>query len=219
MKGWVKRFERPVILIHWTYAVAFVALVITGIGFEFKTLAFLLGPTARLIHRGAAVLFVFAPLIYLTLTAKSGFRHILEAFHWTGDDLRWIAKAPLHYMLGKGDMPPAGYFNAGQKLNYLVVMLSNVAFTVSGAIMWFGRPQMALAQRDLFRTAATIHEASFFVAASMFALHLYLSLIHPFTKSAITAMLNGYVTRAYAALHHAKWLEEIEKGKAASSKV
>lgn len=210
MKGFVKRFEKPVIIIHWTYAVAFLTLAITGIGFEFKTFAFMMGPVARFLHRAAAVAFIIAPLFYLFATPKSGFLHLKEAFTWRKDDFIWLMKAPLHYMLGKGDMPAAGLFNAGQKLNYLIVTFNTISFTVSGVIMWFGRPALELAQRDIFRWAVIVHEASFFVGFAMFSLHFYLSLIHPFTKQAITAMLNGYVTRSYAAGHHGRWLKEME---------
>lgn len=207
---WVKRFEKPVIIIHWLYAAAFLTLAATGIGFEYKSLAFLMGPTARLLHRGAATVFVVAPLVYLLATPRSGFMHLKDAFTWTRDDFRWLVKAPLHYMLGKGDMPPAGMFNAGQKINYLIVVFTNIAFTTTGVIMWFVRPTLALAQRDLFRWAASVHEASFFIAVSMFALHIYLSLIHPFTKQAITAMLTGYVPLSYARGHHLRWLQQQE---------
>jgi cytochrome b subunit of formate dehydrogenase len=76
--------------------------------------------------------------------------------------------------------------------------------------MWFVRPTLELAQRDIFRWSAIIHQVSFWAAVTMFSLHLYLALIHPFTKSAITAMINGYVTRRYAALHHGRWLTQLE---------
>jgi formate dehydrogenase subunit gamma len=207
----VKRFARPVIFIHWFYAAAFLTLVVTGIGFEFKALSFLLGPTARMLHRGAAIVFVVAPLIYLLLTPGSSWKHLAQAFSWSKDDVRWLVKAPGHYMLGKGVMPPAGFFNAGQKLNYMIVVLTNVAFTITGVVMWFQRPNLALAQRDLFRTSAAIHQGCFFVATAMFCLHFYLSLVHPYTKSAISAMLTGYVSRAYAKGHHPRWLEEVER--------
>jgi formate dehydrogenase subunit gamma len=207
---WVKRFEKGVILIHWIYACAFVTLVITGIGFEYKALGFLMGPYARLAHRIAAPVLITAPWVYLTICGKSGWVHMKDAFYWTRGDLLWLLRAPGHYMLGKGDMPPAGLFNPGQKLNYLVVMFTNVAFGVTGLIMWFGRPTLSLEQRDIFRTAVTIHQASFWVAITMFSLHLYLALIHPFTKPAITAMINGYVTRRYVAVHHGRWLAESE---------
>ncbi len=211
MKGWVKRFEKPVIVIHWVYAAAFLTLFTTGIGFEVESLAFLLGPTSRLLHRIAAAVFVAAPLVYLMATPRSGFTHLKEAFTWTKDDVAWLLKAPLHYMLGKGEMPPAGLFNAGQKINYMIVVITNITFTISGAIMWFMRPDLALPERDLFRWAAIVHETSFFIASAMFFLHVYLALIHPFTKPAITAMLTGYVTRAYARGHHPRWLAELEE--------
>lgn len=210
LKGWVKRFEKPVIVIHWVYAVAFITLAITGIGFEYKPLGALLGPSARLIHRIAAPVLVVAPWVYLTVCGKSGWAHLKDAFTWTLDDLRWLIRAPLHYMLGKGDMPPAGLFNPGQKINYLTVTITNVAFAITGSIMWFARSSLAPEQRDIFRWSAIIHQTSFWLAVTMFSLHLYLALLHPFTKQAITAMINGYVTRSYARLHHGRWLAELD---------
>ncbi|HYF91468.1 MAG TPA: cytochrome b/b6 domain-containing protein [Symbiobacteriaceae bacterium] len=209
-EGWVKRFEKGVIIIHWLYAASFLTLVITGIGFEYKPLGFLMGPYARLAHRIAAPVLVIAPWVYLTVCGKSGWVHLKDAFSWTKDDFYWLLRAPMHYMLGKGDMPPAGLFNAGQKLNYLTVTFTNVAFAISGSIMWFGRSNLELAQRELFRWAAIVHQASFWLAITMFSLHIYLALIHPFTKPAITAMINGRITRAYAAGHHPRWLAQID---------
>ncbi|HWI51473.1 MAG TPA: cytochrome b/b6 domain-containing protein, partial [Symbiobacteriaceae bacterium] len=160
-KAWVKRFEKGVIVIHWLYAASFLTLVITGIGFEYKPVGFLMGPYARLAHRIAAPVLVVAPWVYLTICGKSGWVHLKDAFTWTKEDFLWLCRAPLHYMLGKGDMPPAGLFNAGQKLNYLTVTITNAAFAISGSIMWFGRSSLALEQREIFRWAAVIHQASF----------------------------------------------------------
>jgi formate dehydrogenase subunit gamma len=209
--AWVKRFEKGVIVIHWLYAASFLTLIITGIGFEYKPLGVLLGPGSRLAHRIAAPVLVFAPWVYLTVCHKSGWVHLKNAFSWTRDDVQWLLKAPLHYMLGKGDMPPAGLFNAGQKLNYMTVTITNALFGISGSIMWFIRPYLALDQRWIFRWAGVVHQVSFWAAVTMFSLHLYLALIHPFTKPAITAMINGYITRAYARGHHPLWLAMIDK--------
>lgn len=216
MKGQVKRFEKGIIVTHWVYAVAFLALVVTGIGFEYPSLSFLLGPTSRLIHRIAGILLLVTPLLYFFLNPVTSLKNLGEVFFWSKDDILWLLKAPLHYMLGKGEMPPAGKFNAGQKLNYMTVVLTGGAFGVSGFIMWFVRPDLALHQRDLFRWAAITHQGAFWVGMMMFTLHAYLSLIHPFTKQALTAMLTGYVSRSYAASHHPKWLEELERGRSAA---
>jgi len=214
VKGQVKRFETGIIVTHWVYAVAFLALLATGIGFEYKSLAFLLGPAARLIHRIGAVVMFITPATYFLISPLVSLKNLKEIFFWSKDDVLWLIKAPGHYMLGKGDMPPAGMYNAGQKLNYMIVVLSGTTFIVSGAIMWFLRtPALVLAQRDLFRGAVIAHGIAFYVGVTMFTLHLYLSLIHPFTKQAITAMLTGYVSRSYAQLHHPKWLAQIDEGR------
>lgn len=209
-RGQVRRFEKGIIVTHWLYAIAFIALVVTGIGFEYPSLSFLLGPTSRLIHRAAAVIMVVAPFAYFVVNPKASSKTLWEIFAWGKDDFLWLLKAPSHYMLGKGEMPPAGMYNAGQKLNYIIVVVTGAVFTASGLIMWFVRPDLSLAARDIFRWSAISHQVAFFVGTTMFCLHLYLSLIHPYTKPAITAMITGYVSRAYAKGHHPKWLEQIE---------
>lgn len=214
MKGQVKRFEKGIIVTHWVYAVAFLALLFTGIGFEYRTFSFLMGPTARLIHRLGAVVLFITPASYFLVNPLVSLKNLKQVFSWSMDDTMWIIKAPGHYMLGKGDMPPAGMYNAGQKLNYMIVLLSGTTFVISGAIMWFLRtPELVLAQRDLFRWSVIAHTIAFYAGVTMFALHFYLSLIHPFTKQAITAMLTGYVSRNYAQLHHPKWLAQVDEAR------
>lgn len=208
--GQVRRFEKGIIVTHWLYAVAFIALVVTGIGFEYPSLSFLLGPTSRLIHRVSAVIMIVTPFVYFVVNPKASSGTLWQVFIWSKDDFLWLLKAPLHYMLGKGKMPPAGMYNAGQKLNYMIVILTGAVFTASGLIMWFVRPDLSLGARDIFRWSAITHQIAFYVGTTMFFLHMYLALIHPYTKPALTAMITGYVSRSYAKGHHPKWLEQIE---------
>lgn len=214
--GMVRRFGPGVIITHWVFAIGYLALVATGLGFEYRWANFLMGPTARVIHRYSGLLLIATPLIYLIINPRVTLRNLRDVFSWNRDDSRWILKAPGHYMLGKGDMPPVGMYNAGQKLNYIIVVLTGLGFAISGMMMWFLRPTLGLTERDLFRWAAITHQASFFIGVSMFCLHFYLALIHPYTKPALTAMITGYVPRSYAAGHHPKWLEKLD-GRSGSS--
>lgn len=206
--GTIQRFGKTSILFHWIYALCFLTLLLTGLGFAYPSLGWTVGPASRLIHRIAAVGFVVMPLLYLVGDNRSARQHIKEAFSWSRSDWHWLAVAVPYHFSGKPKPPPQGFLNAGQKLNYIVVVLTFVIFVATGAIMWFARPELALAQREIFRWAAMLHSLAMFLAFGMFLIHIYMSGIHPFTRAAFRGMIDGRVPLKYALYEHPKWAEQ-----------
>ena len=58
-----------------------------------------------------------------------------------------------------------------------------------------------------------IHDIAFIVAGLMLFVHIYLAIIHPMMNEAWAAMTGGKISAEYAKKHHAKWYEEVSKGK------
>ena len=72
-------------------------------------------------------------------------------------------------------------------------------------LLWYG-------ERDTrFRFAQTIliHDWLMYASFFLFLGHLYLSLIHPKTRHALTGMTRGWVDADWARVHHAKWAKEL----------
>src|SRR5439155_22056575 len=84
----------------------------------------------RTLHLASAWGMVVLPL----LVVLAGDRRALlldlhEIDYWDGLDLQWLRRAPVFFMRA---LPPAGRFNAGQKLNAILVGAPSAGFLVTG---------------------------------------------------------------------------------------
>ncbi|MBI4331454.1 MAG: cytochrome b/b6 domain-containing protein [Chloroflexi bacterium] len=194
-------------VLHWAHAVSFVALVVTGIFLYLSPLSFLaIDSWSRVIHRGAAILFMLAPAIYLVASWRASWASVKEALTWTTDDLGWVAAAPGYYFLGdESRMPPQDHINTGQKLWYLILLVSGTLLALTGVLMWWLKAVLPAA---VFQWSVFVHDIYFIVVLSMFFVHVYLSVLHPLMRQhggAFGSMVGGTVSVDYARTHHAKW--------------
>jgi formate dehydrogenase subunit gamma len=219
----IRKFSRTQILFHWTYGVSWILLVLTGIVFLWRpdpsSTAVGLGPRidgtigqwARTIHRVAAIGLIISPLIWLLGDRKSlgDFKELLVM---SKDDWRYLAAAPLHYTVGKPALPPQGKYNGGHKMNFWVVIVTFVGFVISGLVMWLA---IGAVSTEIFKWMLLIHSLCFWVGMLMGVVHIYLTMIHPFTRQALGSMVDGYVGMGYAKAEHKIWVDkEIASGKA-----
>lgn len=216
----IRKFNRTQMLFHWLYGVSWILLVLTGAIFLWradpKSAATGLGPMlqgtvgqyARFLHRVAAVVLMVSPVVWLLGSPKGALSDLKELFSFRKDDMRYMLIAPLHYTVGKPKLPPQGKYNGGHKVNFYVVVLTFVAFVVSGLSMWLGRGAIT---DETFKLMQIIHSVAFWGGLSMGLLHIYLTMIHPFTSRSLSAMVNGWVDLDYAAAEHSLWIEESVK--------
>ncbi|MFW6125835.1 MAG: cytochrome b/b6 domain-containing protein, partial [Chloroflexota bacterium] len=145
------RYSKPVRILHWVNAAAWVVLFITGLVFfvpQFGGGA--VGGWSGLFHRIAAVVMVGWALLYAVADPRSALRGIKDALRWGKDDARWLLAAPAYYFLGKEEstvrvgraarkveMPPQEHINTGQKLWWLLVLGGGGVMVITGALMWF----------------------------------------------------------------------------------
>ncbi len=201
----VPRFCRTTRWFHWTFALSFLCLAATG--------ALLLGraelgigapdvATLIEIHEITAVVFLTAPwLVGLSGDRRAWLADLAEAARFGRDDLIWLARQP-RALLGKAELPPQHKLNAGQKLNALAVAAISGAMTVSGIHLW-NEPGSFF--------ALLVHVGGFLAWLPAIAVHLFMALVNPSTRPALRAMLFGDIDRAWAAQHHARWLETVER--------
>ena len=220
MEQEVERYRRATRILHWIHASAFAILFLTGLILFIPPLGFLAQDSwSRLLHRLASVLFVVAPLIYLSLNWETTKQGIKDAFSWGMEDIGWAMAAPRYYFLCDEEaMPPQEHMNTGQKMWWLMVIIFGIIFVITGIIMWFFKE---VAPAALLQWMVLIHDIAFIVTASMFFLHIYLSAIHPMMRpwstGAWSSMSRGKVSAEYAKSHHGKWYEKIAKGEEAKS--
>ena len=197
----MRRFGPEERSLHWLLAVTFLAMLATGLILYLPVFAEL-AANRRLwksIHLGAAIAF-WAGLVVLFLTDLSGSlrRTAGEFDRFDDDDLRWLGWA----VARRGLEPPAGRFNAGQKLNAALVAGLMVVFTVSGVLIYLQETDAAVRGRT---SAILVHDIATWIAVPLIAGHLYLALVNPSTRHSLRGMVLGTVRRDWARRHHPKW--------------
>lgn len=200
-------FERAT---HWTLAITFVLLALSGIvilwgkhivlpwlgytGFSWLTIV------SKNLHNFVGPLFIFSVVVMALLFMKD---NLPRSY-----DIDWMKR--LGGMFDKsGAESPSGRFNAGEKVVYWagVVGLGAVV-SVTGLILDFPNWNQG---REAMQQANVIHAvaAVFFIAMIMG--HAYLGTIG--MQGAYRAMRDGYVDETWAKEHHSIWYEEIKAGK------
>jgi len=194
------RFTRTERALHWVHATAFLVLLATGLALYLPSLAELIGrrPLLKNIHVYTAVAWAAAILVVVIAGDRRSLRRTLsEIDTFDQDDRDWLRRRKA----------PQGRFNAGQKLNAAITAAFAVLFAITGTLLWLG-------ERDTrFRFAQTIliHDWLTQVSLVLFLGHLYLSVIHPSTRHALSGMTRGWVDADWAERHHQKWSRDARR--------
>lgn len=200
----VRRFGPTEIVYHWAQAVPYLFLVVTGaalLAHRFRPL----GPGAREALRQAhlvagALLLALPAAVAIVGDTRALLANAREAWTWRREDLAWLWRMHLRLLVPDTPLPPVGKFNAGQKVDFMLVMVAIPTFAASGAVMWLA-PGVLLAWY--------VHLATFAVCAPMLALHLFMATVHPSTRHALRGMVVGTVSREWAEHHHDAWAARV----------
>jgi formate dehydrogenase subunit gamma len=204
----IERFNSLERIAHWSVAISFVILGLSGLTILFGKFVLLpvigytlfawLSALAKNLHNFVAPFFILSLLLMIVVYIKDNF--------WQAGDAAWLAKAG--GMLG-GDEVPSGRFNPGEKGWFWAgVVLLGVIMSVTGLIMLFPNFDQL---RETMQQADVIHVigAVAFIALSFG--HIYLGTIG--VEGAYQAMRSGYVDEEWAKQHHELWYRDIKSGK------
>lgn len=202
----ILRFGLPSRIAHWGHAIAFLLLLLTGLGLVFKGIVGV--STLKLfgnIHRMMAWPFTFLAVFILIFGAPKALRAWLAAIvRFDSDDRRFLAIFPKEFFGGKVKLPAQGKFNAGEKLNSLLQIVGWMVMVVTGWILVF-KDKFP----EAFKWALPIHSFTALLLGAAVLGHIYLALGHPSSRVALSGMINGLVPRSWARSHHKKWTDEL----------
>ncbi len=196
------RFSDYERVLHWTLAIVFLFLAITGLtlllgrtfliplfGQEFFSL---LASSSKEGHNLFGPIF-FASLIMMILRFVK--RNIYEK-----GDLTWLVKGG--GIIGKSHVS-GGFFNMGEKTWYWIVILIGLLISVSGLILVspnFGQG------RVIMELSHIVHVISAIILIAVSFGHMYLGSVG--TEGALESMKTGYVDVNWAESHHDRWAKE-----------
>jgi formate dehydrogenase subunit gamma len=200
-------FERAA---HWSNAIAFSVLAISGIVMAFGkffllpvlglTLSGYLTYLLKTLHNFMGPLFVVSLVIIF-------FTFLRDNFPQKGD-LMWLLKGG--GMLGKSE-PPSHRFNAGEKgIFWFGVFLLGTIVVASGLVMDKLVPTVDYV-RGTMQVTHMIHATAAMVMMAVFIGHIYMGTLG--MRGAYSAMRRGWVDETWAREHHGYWYEDIKAGK------
>ena len=200
-------FERAA---HWSNAIAFCALAISGIVIAFGKFFLLpvLGASLfgwltfalKNLHNFAGPVFAVSLVVVFATFVRDNFP--------TKDDLVWLAKGG---GLFSGEHVPSHRFNAGEKIVFWGgVFALGIGVVISGLVLDQLIPGMAYLRSDM-QIAHMVHGVAALLMMAMFLGHIYLGTIG--MKGAYRAMRTGYVDETWAKEHHELWHNDIQDGK------
>ncbi|MEI6737062.1 MAG: formate dehydrogenase subunit gamma [Pseudomonadota bacterium] len=205
----IERFNSAERMVHWTMALSFVALAVSGCITLFgkHVLMPLFGASAfswiaqitTEVHNFVGPLFMFSIVAFFFLFIKDNF--------FKSHDFTWLSK--FGGMLS-GTQVPSGRFNGAEKVWFwLAVVLLGIVASASGLIMLFPNWDST---RELMAEANIVHGITAIVfIASAFA-HIYLGTIG--VEGAYKGMREGTVDETWAKEHHSMWYDDVKSGKA-----
>ena len=200
-------FERSA---HWTNAIAFSALAISGLVMAFGKFVLLpvMGSTLfgwltyalKNIHNFAGPLFAVSLVIVIVTFVRDNLPR--------AEDLTWILKGG---GLLSGQEVPSHRFNAGEKLLFWGgVFLLGLIVVSSGLVLDKLVPGLAY-ERATMQLSHMVHATATLLMMAMFLGHIYMGTLG--MRGAYSAMRDGQVDETWAKEHHELWYNDVKAGK------
>jgi formate dehydrogenase subunit gamma len=203
-------FERAA---HWSNAIAFSILAISGIVMAFGKFfllpvmgGMLFGPLTWILKS----LHNFAGPVFAVSLTIMFFTFLRDNWPQRGD-LNWLLKGGGLFGKSKGHEPPSNRFNAGEKIVFwLGLLILGVVVVSSGLVLDKLIPGLEY-DRQTMQLAHMVHNTATVLMMCVFIGHIYIGTVG--MRGAYTAMRRGWVGDEWAREHHAYWYDDIASGK------
>lgn len=204
----IERFSPMDRYAHWTVAITWVTLAITGLILSLGksvllpligyTLFSWLATLSKTLHNFVGpILIIGVPWLFLRFIRDNGVG---------ADDVRWFTNIMGYF---KGHEYPSRRFNAGEKVVFwLVLVVASTVLIVTGLILLFPNFNQT---RSTMQVTNVVHVAAAYLSIALALVHIYLGTIG--MQGAYRAMRDGYVDESWAEHHHLLWYKEVAAGK------
>ena len=205
----IERFSDWERIVHWTTAISFVILAVSGVIILFGKYVILplfgytvlswLAIIGKNLHNFVGPLFVFCTLVIFVTFVRDNL--------WRAVDFQWIAKAGGMF---SGEHVPSGRFNFGEKAWFWFgVALLGIIVSASGLVLDFPNFDQG---RGVMQMANVIHAIAAVLFIAMSLGHIYMGTVG--VDGAYESMRHGFVDEVWAKEHHEVWYQEVKAGKA-----
>lgn len=203
----IARFTLAQRVLHAIVAVTFLGMLWTGLCLWSPAFEQLMGRSvARPWHEGFAVALGVGMVLIIALRPRDVRAIVREVDTLDRADVDWLKGGPRR-LVDHRDAPEQGWMNAGQKLNTAVLSGLMVVLGITGALLWLAPGTPALR----WSGTVDVHDLASVLITILVCGHLYLAVLHPATRGALSGITRGTVDRAWAEQHHARWVRESDQ--------
>jgi formate dehydrogenase subunit gamma len=204
----MRRFTALEMTVHWTTAISFCLLGISGLIMFFGkhvllpvmgyTLFAWLTQLSKNLHNFIAPLFIVSVAVMVIIWARDNL--------WRSYDWQWFSRAWAFFL--KSEHIPSGRFNAGEKAWFWAgVLVLSIMMAWSGLVLLFPNfDQTRHTMQEAWIWHATA--AMLYIAASLG--HIYMGTIG--VENTYGNMRHGYCDETWAKEHHSIWYREVKSG-------
>lgn len=194
------RYSASVRINHWLMVIFFLFTAISGLGFFFPSLNWLMNilgtpQLARVLHPWLGTMMF---VLFVGMFVRYFKHNFIEK-----QDIVWAKN--IGKILKNEEAGDVGQYNLGQKGVFWLATVCLFLLLVSGIIIW--RPYFAdYFPIPIIRLALLLHSVAAIGLIMTIIIHIYAAI---WVKGSIRAMVEGWVTRAWAKKHHPRWYREI----------
>ena len=208
----VHRFSTTEQVVHWSTAISFCVLGLSGLIMLFGkhvllplfgyTLFSWLALLSKNLHNFVAPFFILSVLVMIFLWLRD---NLPRAYDW-----RWFRRAWAFFL--RSEHIPSGRFNGGEKAWFWfgVVGLS-IVVSWSGVILLFPNFDQT---RAVMQDAWIWHASAALLYIAMSLGHIYMGTIG--VEGTYGNMRTGYTDESWAKEHHSIWYDEVKSGRRAA---
>jgi formate dehydrogenase subunit gamma len=205
----IRRFTPVEQVVHWSAAISFCVLGISGLIMLFGkhillpvigyTLFAWLTALGKNLHNFIAPFFILSVLVMISMWLRD---NLPRAYDW-----QWFRKSWAFF--ARGEHIPSGRFNAGEKVWFWFGVIGlSIVVSWSGVILLFPNFDQT---RAVMQEAWIWHASAALLYIAMSLGHIYMGTIG--VEGAYGNMRTGYTDETWAKEHHSIWYDEVKSGR------
>ncbi|MDO8726140.1 MAG: cytochrome b/b6 domain-containing protein [Candidatus Methanoperedens sp.] len=162
------RFDPGARVLHWSHAILFLWLLLTGIHMFLTPKSLLGDPLIKMLHLYASIPFILIPgALYLFSHSIYMRNDIRELMSFKSYEMKWFFEFLKNTRVNTK-------FNPGQKVNFFVTLLLIIGLFLSGSVVWM----KSLFSVDFVELNFMVHDFLAEISLLLISGHILLSLYH-----------------------------------------
>lgn len=190
----ILRFDLSSRVLHWSHAIFFLWLLLTGIHLFLTPKSLLGNPLIKMIHLYAAIPFILIPAMSYILGSMCMRKDIEELMSLKTDEIKWFFEFPKNTHNNSK-------FNPGQKANFILTLFIIIGLSISGSIVWM----KSLFSVGFVELNFMLHDFLAELSIILISGHILFALYH---SESIRGIIYGLVDEEWAKKHYQYYIKK-----------